>query len=124
VETALTELRREQDRMLEEREILRKEGLEELRGEVWTHQMMAAKEALERASESLRREGYIVSSGGDGIETIVLPSRRQNLRYEGTLGGSEIEVLGSGSVVVTEDRDEGELLITTPDATIRIRKSK
>lgn len=123
VETALAELRREQANLLEEGkertaelETLRSAGLEE--------QIRAALAAFERASEAMRRQGYSVSPGGKGSEALIVPSRRQNLRYEGTLGGSQIEVLGSGSVVVTESHDEGELLITTPDATIRIRKAR
>ena len=44
----------------------------------------------------------------------------RKLRFEGTICGSEVEVRGSGAVVVTED----EIVITTSDATIRIRKRK
>src|SRR5262245_27315983 len=51
-------------------------------------------------------------------------SRSRHLRYQGKVGGSDVEVRGSGAVAVTEDRADGEVVITTPDATIRIRKSK
>lgn len=124
VEAALADLRRKQAKVLEDLDVLRTEDLDKLRSEVWKDQVEAAREALEHASEVLRREGYAVSSEGKESDILVVPSRPQKLRYEGRLGGSEIEVLGSGSVVVTENRDDGEVLITTPEATIRIRKSK
>jgi hypothetical protein len=49
---------------------------------------------------------------------------RRHLRYQGSIAGSDVEVRGSGAVAVTEDREAGELVITTPEATIRVRKSK
>jgi hypothetical protein len=51
-------------------------------------------------------------------------SGRRRLRYEGAIGGSHVEVRGSSAVVVTEDAADGELVITTPEATIRIREQK
>lgn len=41
------------------------------------------------------------------------------LRYSGTFAGADVEVRGSSSVVVTESG--GELIITTQDATVRLR---
>ena len=52
------------------------------------------------------------------------PGSRQHLRYRGEVGGSNVEVRGTGAVAVTEGKNDGEVVITTPDATIRIRKSK
>lgn len=46
----------------------------------------------------------------------------QRLRFSGALGGAEVEVRGSSSVVVTERSDE--IIITTSDATIRVRVPK
>jgi hypothetical protein len=47
------------------------------------------------------------------------PSRR--LRYAGVIGGSEIEVRGPGSVVVTEAEDKGELVINIGESVVVIR---
>jgi hypothetical protein len=46
---------------------------------------------------------------------------RQRLRYTGTVGSSEVEVRGLGTVVVTTESPTGEIVITTADATIRVR---
>jgi hypothetical protein len=46
------------------------------------------------------------------------------MRYQGSMGNSRVEVRGNGSVAVTEHPEDGLLVITTPDATIRIRKEK
>jgi hypothetical protein len=43
----------------------------------------------------------------------------QRLRFSGSIGTTDVEVRGLNSVVVTEQQDE--LIITTSDATIRIR---
>jgi membrane-associated protease RseP (regulator of RpoE activity) len=45
----------------------------------------------------------------------------KRLRYAGEVGGSDVEVRGLGNVVVDDSGDE--IVITTPDATIRIRPS-
>jgi membrane-associated protease RseP (regulator of RpoE activity) len=49
------------------------------------------------------------------------PPRAQgrSLRYAGAVGGSEVEVRGLGTVIVDDSGDE--IVITTRDATIRIR---
>lgn len=60
-----------------------------------------------------------VGSGGRALTTVPLAGQQQ-LRFSGTFGGSDIEVRGGQSVVVTEQA--GELLIITPGATIRIRR--
>jgi len=46
-------------------------------------------------------------------------SAGRRLRYAGTVGGSEVEVHGLDNVVVDDNGDE--IVITTRDATIRIR---
>jgi len=46
---------------------------------------------------------------------------RQRLRYTGTVGTSEVEVRGLGTVVVTTESPTGEIVITTADATIHVR---
>lgn len=49
------------------------------------------------------------------------PEPPEHLRYAGEVAGAEIEVHGSGSVVVTIEPDGDGVVITTRDATIRIR---
>jgi PDZ domain-containing protein len=46
---------------------------------------------------------------------------RQRLRWSGEVGGSAVMVRGLGSVVVSKDDGTGDVVITTSDATIRIR---
>lgn len=45
------------------------------------------------------------------------------LRFSGVLGGTDVEVRGKSSVHVAKDDSLGEIVITTRDATIRIRLS-
>lgn len=45
------------------------------------------------------------------------------LRYSGEIGDSRVEVRGSSAVVVTEEKN-GDLVIDTPDASIRVKKNK
>ncbi|HEY3215214.1 MAG TPA: PDZ domain-containing protein [Candidatus Eisenbacteria bacterium] len=46
---------------------------------------------------------------------------RQRLRYSGSVGNSEVVVRGLGTVVVSTEESTGEVVITTADATIRIK---
>ncbi|HKQ59247.1 MAG TPA: PDZ domain-containing protein, partial [Candidatus Eisenbacteria bacterium] len=45
----------------------------------------------------------------------------QRLRYAGVIGGTEVEVRGPGTVIVTETDDKDQLIINTGDAIVRIR---
>ena len=65
---------------------------------------------LSKAAAELERRGLLTRSRS---------SWGSRLRYAGVVGGSEIEVRGLGNVVVDDDGDE--IVITTRDATIRIR---
>jgi hypothetical protein len=47
----------------------------------------------------------------------------QRLRYTGSVGNAEVTVKGQAHVQVTTDEETGEMVITTADATIRIKKS-
>ena len=47
------------------------------------------------------------------------PARR--LRYAGVIGGTEVEVRGSGSVIVSENEDKDELVINTGESVVVIR---
>ena len=51
------------------------------------------------------------------------PSAAQRLRYTGAVGDAEVTVKGLGHVQVTTDEETGEIVITTADATVRIKKS-
>jgi hypothetical protein len=68
---------------------------------------------MERLSRELARLGR-ESARPEGT------SRR--LRYAGSVGGSQIEVRGLGNVVVDDSGDE--IVITTRDATIRVRPTR
>ena len=46
---------------------------------------------------------------------------RQHLRFAGSVGNTDVEVRGLGSVETTYDDATGELLIRTSDATIRVK---
>jgi hypothetical protein len=67
-------------------------------------------EDLERVAREVTRERVRVYEG--------LTSAKR-LRYAGTVGGSEVEVRGLGNVVVDDGGEE--IVITTRDATIRIK---
>jgi hypothetical protein len=75
-------------------------------------------EATHKALESLSKIDF--RSTQKAIERDREASR--HLRYRGNVGDSKIEVRGSSSVVVTESRNGEELVIDTPEATIRIEK--
>lgn len=66
-------------------------------------------EASRRSLTELTRAASARSAGGD-----------QRLRYSGVFGANDVEVRGLSSVVVTENGNE--LIITTSDATIRLKK--
>jgi hypothetical protein len=59
---------------------------------------------------------------GEGAPVPGQRDEPSHLRYAGSIAGAEIEVRGSGSVVVTVARPGEDVLITTDDATIRIRR--
>jgi membrane-associated protease RseP (regulator of RpoE activity) len=112
--TTLDKLRAEQERLRRESTVDSRHSYEKS-----LRQMAEVERALERTRESLRQRGVIAFSDAEAFR--VAP-RAQNLRYQGSIGGSEVEVRGSASIVVSEDEGDEELTITTPDATIHIRK--
>lgn len=70
----------------------------------------------------------------DPNELVVMPDDEQirivdrnmirdthRLRYSGKIGDSKVEVRGTSAVVVTEEKN-GDLVIDTPDASIRVKK--
>jgi hypothetical protein len=49
---------------------------------------------------------------------------RQNMRYEANVGDWHVEVRSTGEVGVSENHDRSEIIIKTPDSTIRVRKNR
>jgi hypothetical protein len=73
---------------------------------------------------------WTIRRGGRVVTATVIPElrpgarpmrARDRLRYAGGVGGAEVEVRGADNVVVDDDGDE--IVITTRDATIRIKKA-
>jgi membrane-associated protease RseP (regulator of RpoE activity) len=60
-------------------------------------------------------------AGKDGVFVVPKQSKTRSVRYTGEVGTSHVEVRGTSRVVVTE-KDDGGIVIDTPDATIRVEK--
>ena len=58
------------------------------------------------------------------VDPEVWKAAKRSLRYSGVVGSSDVEVRGLGTVAVSKDEETGELVITTADATIRVRPSE
>jgi hypothetical protein len=71
----------------------------------------------ERMSLEMQRLAREMERSGPQMTRVA----RARLRYAGAVGSSEVEVRGLENVVVDDNGDE--IVITTPDATIRIRKA-
>ena len=67
---------------------------------------------MQRLAEQMARQADRMSR---------MAASRERLRYAGAVGGSEVEVRGLENVVVDDNGDE--IVITTRDATIRIKKA-
>jgi len=52
-----------------------------------------------------------------------MPSTAQRLRWTGSVGDADVTVNGQSHVQVTKDEETGELVITTADATIRVKQN-
>jgi len=107
----MAKLQAERDRMLAQRNRMHYEQ-EKQSLDAAARQLETAQRALERMSQSDYQAQIDAANHREAA---------RHVRYRGTVGDSKVEVRGSGSVVVTEGRD-GELVIDTPDATIRIEK--
>jgi len=92
----------------------------------YNEQQVFSERERARRSEELLRRYYEQQTVLDVRPSVTVPlmatAAEQRLRFSGTLGGTEVEVRGLNSVVVTENGDE--LIITTSDATIRLKKSR
>jgi hypothetical protein len=89
--------------------------------EIRNRQDMLVKEliATQRNDEVLdasRRSLTALTTAASGRST----PNEQRMRYSGVFGNNDVEVRGLSSVVVTENGNE--LIITTADATIRLKK--
>ena len=51
------------------------------------------------------------------------PATRQKVRWTGSVGDADVTVQGLANVSVTTDEESGEIVITTGETTIRIKKS-
>ena len=74
-------------------------------------------EELERLSADMAKAYDEMAK--HGLLTPAPRAQGRRLRYAGAVGGSEVEVRGLGTVIVDDSGDE--IVITTRDATIRIR---
>jgi hypothetical protein len=107
------------------------QGLEETE-----ERMERAQRQIERLMREYRaprvwdRDGIIVLPGvpepPDAPDAPAPPSRsrRQNVRYEADVGEFHVEVRSTGDVGVSENKDKSEIVIKTPDSTIRVRKQR
>jgi hypothetical protein len=109
--------------------------LAELRATQGKLEDMARKMAdLDRRRSLLAPRAYVI----DPDDVVVLPDddpdkdpvrivkrdrRVHRLRYTGDIGDSRVEVRGSSEVVVTEEKN-GDIVIDTPDASIRVERKK
>jgi hypothetical protein len=96
--TQLRDLRRDLERLNE------MSDLDQLRKEI---------AMLNREMERMRLQDL------DRLRVRTLPARR--LRYAGVIGGSEVEVRGPGSVIVSESEDKGEVVINIGESVVVIR---
>lgn len=103
---ALTDLRRELSRLND------LSDLDQLRRELTT---------LNQRIDRVKRESAQRTRAADALreQATVVPARR--LRYAGVIGGTEVEVRGPGSVIVSENDLKDELVINTGEAVVVIR---
>lgn len=71
--------------------------------------------------EELRRQVQQMQEALD--QSRRTPGARQKVRYVGSVGDAEVTVQGQSNVSVSTDEETGEMVITTGETTIRIKKS-
>ena len=87
-------------------------------------ELQAKLQALSENRDALRMSSEMQRMAREMAHSSLRMAReasRDRLRYAGAVGGSEVEVRGLENVVVDDSGDE--IVITTRDATIRIRKA-
>lgn len=134
------ELRAAREALRAQRDKLRALHYDEAR----LHELDASRESLEdmaRSLADLERQGLAMApealmldpdrvvllpdrgDGKDPVRIVQRDRRVHRLRYTGDIGDSRVEVRGSSAVVVTEEKN-GDLVIDTPDASIRVKKKR
>jgi hypothetical protein len=96
--------------------------LKDLRDEVSKLNKVGDTDQLRRDIARLNREIARRRLQADQLERraiTTVPARR--LRYAGVIGGTEVEVRGPGSVIVTATAEKDSLIINTGDAIVVIR---
>jgi PDZ domain-containing protein len=97
----------------------RRPGEQELDLSALRDQLQALSE--QRDAERMSREMSRLAREMERTGLTMRQDGRERLRYAGAVGGSEVEVRGLESVVVDDNGEE--IVITTRDATIRIKKA-
>ena len=127
IQASIASLHDEQAKLAAEAQAMAADKLSKEAYENVLQKMEEAQRAMEKSSKAWRGKNYWDKKQWDTMVVPAFPETpapfHHKLRYEGTIGGSEVEVRGSGAVVVTEDAED-EIVITTPDATIHIRTKK
>jgi hypothetical protein len=72
--------------------------------------------------EELRRQLTEMQRGFDATRRRT-PAARQKVRWTGSVGDADVTVQGLANVSVTTDEETGEIVITTGETTVRIKKS-
>jgi hypothetical protein len=72
--------------------------------------------------EELRRQLTEMQRGFDAKRRRT-PAARQKVRWTGSVGDADVTVQGLANVSVTTDEETGEIVITTGETTVRIKKS-
>jgi hypothetical protein len=88
----------------------------ELREQIRVLEQQRSTEDMARSMAGLRRL--------TSIDPEIWKAGKRSLRYSGAVGSSDVEVRGLGTVAVSKDERTGELIITTSDATIRVRPAE
>jgi hypothetical protein len=132
VREALDKLRMQNDHLRAQTDQMRGEHLSESYAramELAQRELEMTQRQLERTVEQMQRRAETLPKSGPNTRVYAIPTdddidQKRHLRYKGDIGDSEVEVRGSGSVVVSEEPGGGAVLIATPDATIRVEKKK
>jgi hypothetical protein len=132
VRMALDKLRMQNDQLRAQADAMRGKHMSESYDramEQAQRELEMTERQLERTYEQMQRRAETLPRAWPNTRVFALPTDDdldppRHLRYKGDIGNSNVEVRGSGSVVVSEEPGGGALLITTPDATIRVEKKK
>jgi hypothetical protein len=82
---------------------------------------LAGLQRADLSDEAIRRRLNELVERSQSLASRSAPSEEQRLRYSGVVGDAAVTVRGLGSVTVSTDPATGELVITTSDASVRIK---